>query len=521
MKAVLIATHKAPRMDRLAERYPAALLPLIDRPFIQHVVEYLAGRGFTRFEVVLGHLPEKIEALLKNGDRWGVDIRYHLVSTPDRPYRPLRLLERPTEDPWLLLVHADRLVPADIRGTRPARAHAGPVLYEAPETTEETQRNPLRWTGWAWLPANDLEGIRDDFDESAFLAFLEENFGSRIERVCATARLGMQSGADLLASHRRVMAQNGCELMLAGNEVEPGIWLSRNVSLHPTAELRTPVYIGENCRIARGARIGPGVAIGRNCVLGEKSTLEDTVVFPGSYVGDALELKDAIVDKNCLVNVRIGSEILIREDFILGSLEEMEFRRGWRRMFARAVACLLLVPAVPVVASAALYRRILYGGRAFTSKRVIRLPVESEPVQWKSFPLIGLRHDTGPSGKPEPPSEKAASEQLPPGWRHLIFAFSPALIHVARGELGFVGVPPRTAEEVMALPTDWRALYLKSKAGLVSECLVSFGVSATDDDRYAADAVYAVSTTVIYDLKLMLRYIGQVLGLLPLPQQSE
>ena len=48
MNAVVIATRKAPEMDRLAERYPAALLPLFDRPFIQHVVEYLAGQGDLR-----------------------------------------------------------------------------------------------------------------------------------------------------------------------------------------------------------------------------------------------------------------------------------------------------------------------------------------------------------------------------------------------------------------------------------------------------------------------------------------
>jgi len=507
MNAVLIATRKAAGMDRLAERYPAALLPLCDRPVIQHVVEHLAGRGVTRFEVVLGHLPEKIEALLETGDRWGVRIRYHLVQAPERPYRPLRLLERPTEDPWLLLVHADRLVLTDLRETRPAHPHAGPVLYETPEAAEGTRTDRLRWTGWAWLPAIGLEGIRDDFDENALLSFFEEKFDASLKRVCTTACLDMQSGADLLGSHRRVMAESGCGLMLSGNEVEPGIWLSRNVSLHPTVELRAPVYIAENCRISKGARIGPGVAIGRNCVVGEKSTLADSVVFPGSYIGDALELKDAIVDKNCLLNVRIGSEILIREDFILGNLEEMEFRRGGRRLFARAVASLLLVAAGPLVAAAALCRRLFFGGPVFSSKPVIRLPAESEPAQWKSFALIGLRHDGEEAGKP-----------LPPGWRHLLFTFSPALINVARGELGFVGVPPRTAEEVLALPPDWRALYLKSKAGAVSECLVNFGVRASDDDRYAADAVYAVSATTIYDLKLMLRYIGQVLGLVPLPK---
>jgi len=64
MTAILIATQKWLQMQRLGERYPSALLPLMDRPFIQHIIETLVSRGCSRFEVVLSHRPEKIEALL-------------------------------------------------------------------------------------------------------------------------------------------------------------------------------------------------------------------------------------------------------------------------------------------------------------------------------------------------------------------------------------------------------------------------------------------------------------------------
>ena len=81
----------------------------------------------------------------------------------------------------------------------------------------------------------------------------------------------------------------------------------------------------------------------------------------------------------------------------------------------------------------------------------------------------------------------------------------------------FAGVPPRMAEEIQDLPQDWRALYLKSKPGVVTETLVNFGPRATRDDMYSAEAVYAVSCGLKYDLKLLAKYFGQILGLGPLP----
>src|SRR5581483_8135924 len=45
MRTLMIATGDAPAQDAAGERPPAFLLPLVDRPFLQHIVEYLADTG--------------------------------------------------------------------------------------------------------------------------------------------------------------------------------------------------------------------------------------------------------------------------------------------------------------------------------------------------------------------------------------------------------------------------------------------------------------------------------------------
>ena len=71
MKAVLIATGELTETRFAGDPYLTCLLPLMDRPFIQHVVECLVTQGLKDFTVILCQSPEKVEGLLGDGTRWG------------------------------------------------------------------------------------------------------------------------------------------------------------------------------------------------------------------------------------------------------------------------------------------------------------------------------------------------------------------------------------------------------------------------------------------------------------------
>ena len=124
-RIALVAAAGPDGMPLVAQRWPAARLPLIDRPFIQHVLERLVRSGFQDFEVILCQRPETVERLLGDGTRWGCRIRYHLVRDPQRPYGPLRFF-LPNDPPApCLLAHADRLPAVDLAAAaRPAHGRA-------------------------------------------------------------------------------------------------------------------------------------------------------------------------------------------------------------------------------------------------------------------------------------------------------------------------------------------------------------------------------------------------------------
>jgi hypothetical protein len=73
-----------------------------------------------------------------------------------------------------------------------------------------------------------------------------------------------------------------------------------------------------------------------------------------------------------------------------------------------------------------------------------------------------------------------------------------------------VGLPPRTPAEAEQLGPDWRALYLRGKAGLVSEVLLHPD-DLTEEEAYALEGVYAVTGGPLRDLGLLARYFLRLL----------
>ena len=357
-------------------------------------------------------------------------------------------------------------------------------------------------------------------DENALLAYLLSGSDSHGISIEVPKPLNVRSYEELLSAHMAVLSKNFTGLLLNGKEVEDGVWLSRNVSLHPTAKITPPVYIGKNCKIGRGVNIGPYAVVGNNCVIDSQSIIADSIIFPGSYVGEALELRDVLIDKNRLISIRIGSELTLTEDFILGNLFKKKNVSAWcGKILSRSVASFFLLLTFPIFITIGFYYKFKHKGTLFSKSEVIRLPAAQDKKMWRTFLLFSFCRKKTLMTPPEHNKTLLGTESMPypVGWRDFFCRFFPAMINIALGDLHFVGLAPKTKNEIEALSHDWRELYLKSKAGIVTEAMVNFGERLTEDELHSAEAIYSVSTGFVYDLKLLAKYCGQILGLVPTP----
>jgi lipopolysaccharide/colanic/teichoic acid biosynthesis glycosyltransferase len=487
MKALIIATGYHPQMPPEGERHLPELLPLLGRPMIQHLVEVLVAQGIRKIDFILSLAPERLEELLGNGQRWGAEFRFHLARDPENPYRQLRALYGADEQEMLLLGHANRLPKVNFAGTRPPEESHEPVLYC--EAGGE-------WTGWAWTETSML-GRGEAGGEAG--ALLLSGGEARHE---VSDMLDVRSWAGFLEAHWQVLDGQFSNLFVQGQQGEPGVWLSRNVSLHPTARLISPVYIGDNCRIGRGVTLGPQAVVSANCVLDAHCTIENTAIFPGSYVGEGLELKDSIVDRNMLVNMRFGATVTVADDFILGSLAERSVGKAVQSILSRLMASFLLVLGLPLLVLTILILKLTRQGPVWTWREVVRLPASEDRYGWRTYKLWSLeRRDQALLSGYQGGSVR---------FRGFFLRFLPALLSVVKGDLAFVGVPARSIEETMALPEDWRALYLQTKGGIVTEGDVVCNETSPPQEFYSAEAFYSVSSGIGHDLKLLLGYFKRI-----------
>jgi len=480
MRALIIATGDPAVSEEIGERPPAFLLPLIDRPFLQHVVEFVAeSRAFEAIDILLCHLPEKVEALFGDGTRWGVPITYHLVRDSSRPYAALRRIEA---DGPALLIHGDCLPQTQLK-----------ELAQGPGPMALCSNG--EWTGWALLDAGSIGEIEAGWDRSQLSSFV---LGSAYRRGAVQecpAVLGVRTDAEFIASQRTALDKGFAGLMFYGREVEEGIWIARNVSLHPTVTMIPPVYVGENSRVSKGMRLGPNVVVVRDCVLDSNTTVQDSTILPGSYVGQALELDHVIIDRNKLINVRAGGETLVSDDFILSGIARTSLRENLTNLLSRVTALLLLAVTSPVVLLTMIGLLILRRGPVFNPVVALRLPARENRWEWKTFRLISL---VLPGSKPGM-------------FQHLFLQVLPGLINVVRGHLHLVGVEPRNPEAALALPYDWRVLYLRARAGLITEAYALHGPNATADEIYSSEAFYSVAAGPRHDAAVLLRYLGRML----------
>lgn len=486
MRAILFATGGRDGKAPLIDRYPDALLPLVDRPFLQHVIEYLARQGVRQIDIVLSHQPEAVERYFGDGTRWGCRFTYHLARDPERPYRVLKTLDL-SEDGPVLIGHADRLpsiAVADLAGTE----------KEVLPLVSDGGWAALNWTGWALVQPQAAAAVGSDWNERTLAEHWMTPYpaGHLVARVLDTG-----SFADMLVSQRAVLEKEFGPLFLTGREVEPGVWLSRNVTLHPTAKVTAPVFIGEDCRIGPGAEIGPFAVVGRGCILGRDSKVQSALIFPENYVGADLELDDVIVDRNRIL--RGEGTVTEADAVLLGSLAPGREYRPAAGLLSRLVAAGLFLLSLPVLLATALFLRLTRSGPVLYRTRAVILP-EAAGSRRRDCTVWSF-HPHGPAA--------VAGGELPPGWRSLLMVFLPALVNVARGELGFVGVAPRTPEEVDRLSPEWRALYLCCKAGLITEAAGRPDCASSAADRYAAEAYYAAAGDWKYDARLLVAYLGR------------
>lgn len=469
MRCIIVATGYSGDLEPLIQHRPSVLFKIINKPILFHVFDYLCRMKIRECDVLISHLADQVENALGDGKAWGIKVSYHLVKDPSHPFKTINHVCNSWGNEPILLAQGDLLPHISSFENKPEVA----TLFQFPSK---------EWTGWGIIPANILSDINSSVSLEQFPSSLKSSFSL----AKAQNYLSTRTFKDYISSNMRPLTQKipGFGYPTTAHEIQKGVWISRSVAIHRHVKIVPPVFIGENCQIMNNVEIGPDVIIERNCIIDQGSKIKHSLILKKSYVGENLELRDSIVDRNLLINVTHDTAIRIRDDFILCEITPPPLFRYPLRWIIRGLAALAFFLLYPVY---------FYMKKSciIEESEMLQIPTSFESSEWSTFSYRVF--------KPK------KSEPLTKFQKY--FSKLPLLIAMMQGYIHFVGSSARTPKETLELPEDWRRLYLKSKVGLINLANLDQGENPTADDKYAAEAYYATQMSFWLDVKLILKWV--------------
>src|SRR5260370_38098818 len=103
VKAVLMAGGEGSRLRPLTIIRPKPMVPIVNRPVMEHVLNLLKHHGITEVIVTVQYLASVIEEYFGDGSQWGMQISYSVEATPLGPAGTVTDAESRLDETFLVI----------------------------------------------------------------------------------------------------------------------------------------------------------------------------------------------------------------------------------------------------------------------------------------------------------------------------------------------------------------------------------------------------------------------------------
>ena len=332
MECVVLAAGEGKRMRPLTARRPKVMLPVANRPMMEHLVLAARDAGITEFVFVVGYGEREVRNHFGNGERFGIRIAYAPQRQQSGTADALRSARDLVTGPFLamngdmILSSADiaRMInvpgPAMGTSTTDHPGDFGVVLVQSGRviSLEEKSKHPkssiINAGAYTFTPEifELLAGVgisaRGELELTDALGVLI----ARHELGAVPLSTWMDIGYpwDLLDANAALLGG-----LASQNEgvFEEGVHLSGTVAIGEGTVIKSgtciegPCIIGKNCRIGPHAYIRGATSIGDECHIGHCTEIKNTVVMAKTKIPHFNYIGDSVIGSGC--NFGAGTKI--------------------------------------------------------------------------------------------------------------------------------------------------------------------------------------------------------------------
>ena len=103
MKAVILAGGLGTRLQPYTTFIPKPMLPLGDKPLLEHLISWLRKNGVKSIVLCVSYLRKSIEDYFEDGNRFGVTIEYAIANKPLATAGQLKTAEQFIDDTFVCI----------------------------------------------------------------------------------------------------------------------------------------------------------------------------------------------------------------------------------------------------------------------------------------------------------------------------------------------------------------------------------------------------------------------------------
>jgi mannose-1-phosphate guanylyltransferase len=337
MKAMILAAGKGTRVRPITYTTPKPMMPILQKPVMEFLLELLRQHGFDQIMVNVSHLAEEIESYFRDGQRFGVQIAYSfegrivegsLVGEAVGSAGGMRKIQdfHPFFDDTFVVLCGDALIDLDLTAAVKWHKSKGslatiimksvpkeevssygvvvtdvdgrvkafqekPKVEEALSTNINTGIYIFEPEVFNYIPS----GVEYDIGGQLFPKLVE--IGAPFYAIPMDFEwVDIGKVPDYWRAIRGVLLGDIKNVQIPGQQVAPGIYTGMNVAVNwDKVDITGPVYIGGMTKIEDGAKIVGPTMIGPNCWVCSGATVENSVIFEWSRLGPGVRLVDKLV----------------------------------------------------------------------------------------------------------------------------------------------------------------------------------------------------------------------------------
>lgn len=331
MKALVLAGGSGTRLRPFSHSMPKQLIPLVNKPILEYVLEDIRRLGVTEVAMIVGRWAADIAEVIGDGARFGLRVSYIEQDEPLGLAHCVRLARPILGDDDFVMYLGDNVLPdgvadaaVEFRAHRPAAQiivqkvadprRFGIVEVAADGAVERLVEKPAH-------PRSDLAVVGVYFFTAAIHRAVESIDPSNRGELEITDAIQwlLANGATVEASHYEgywrdightedVLACNGRLLGalrpdIAG-EVDDASRVIGDVVVERGARvvhsrIEGPAIVGADT-VIEDSHVGPNTAIGRSCTL-FATDLADSIVQDGSSISSVRGLRSSVIGRSAAI----------------------------------------------------------------------------------------------------------------------------------------------------------------------------------------------------------------------------